>query len=211
LDQVGSRNLQCLRAGLRPRRGETAINDFSVEHNLPIPVAGRTVSGDPVGICAFLSHDAQAQPRAAVGFILPKSSLVCLLAYRAIIFLRRAREISAGQSTPFVRQAPANRPPLLQMLFLWTGLLLLPRSAWPRPLSVGRRPHATTYKANARLDEGVPSVPLATKQYAWLQRKSPAWADGAESLTEEPSPRAYSMAATRKGKWEKPRIRSEAE
>jgi hypothetical protein len=54
-------------------------------------------------------------------------------------------------------------------------------------------------------------VPLATKQYAWLQRKSPAWADGAESLTEEPSPRAYSMAATRKGKWEKPRIRSEAE
>jgi hypothetical protein len=56
---------------------------------------------------------------------------VCLLAYRAIIFLRCVREISAGQSIPFVRQAPANRPPLLQMLFLWTGFLLLPRSSWP--------------------------------------------------------------------------------
>jgi hypothetical protein len=75
---------------------------------------------------------------------------LCVLAYRAINFLRGVQKTSAGQSTPFVRQAPANRPPLLQMLFLWTGLLLSPRSAWPRPLSVGRRPHAMTYKANAR-------------------------------------------------------------
>jgi hypothetical protein len=67
----------------------------------------------------------------------------------AIIFLRGVQAISAGLPTQFVRQVPANRPPLLQMLFLWTGLLLLPRSAWPRPLSVGRRPHAMTYKVNA--------------------------------------------------------------
>jgi hypothetical protein len=67
----------------------------------------------------------------------------------AIIFLRGVQTTSAGLPTQFVRQVPANRPPLLQMLFLWTGLLLLPSSAWPRPLSVGRRPHAMTYKVNA--------------------------------------------------------------
>src|SRR5262249_10245913 len=73
-------------------------------------------------------------------------------------FLVGERRLSAGPSTPFGRQAPANRPPLLQMLFLWTGFLLLPRSAWPRPLSVGRCPHTTTYKAKRQIDEAVPSA-----------------------------------------------------
>jgi hypothetical protein len=62
------------RAGLCPRGGETAIDDFSVGHNLPIPVAARTVPGDPIRKCAFPSHDAEARPRAAVGLYSPKDA-----------------------------------------------------------------------------------------------------------------------------------------
>jgi hypothetical protein len=41
-------NLEGLRAGLCARAGETALNDLSVEDNLPVPVASRTVPGDPI-------------------------------------------------------------------------------------------------------------------------------------------------------------------
>src|SRR5262249_28685007 len=76
-DRMGCHNLDSERAGLCPRGGETAIDDFSVGHNLPIPVAGRTVPGDPIRKCAFLSHD--------------DGPLVCLLAYRAIILFVACR------------------------------------------------------------------------------------------------------------------------
>src|SRR5262245_52226552 len=70
-DRMGCHNLDSERAGLCPRGGETAIDDFSVGHNLPIPVAGRTVPGDPIRKCAFLSHDDESRRS---GLILPKSS-----------------------------------------------------------------------------------------------------------------------------------------
>jgi len=59
-DCIGCHKLDSERAGLCPRGGETAIDDFSVGNNLPIPVAGQTVPGDPIRKCAFLSHDAEA-------------------------------------------------------------------------------------------------------------------------------------------------------
>src|SRR5262249_14031792 len=68
---MGCHNLDSEPAGLCPRGGETAIDDFSVGHNLPIPVAGRTVPGDPIRKCAFLSHDDESRRS---GLILPKSS-----------------------------------------------------------------------------------------------------------------------------------------
>src|SRR5262245_944681 len=84
-DHMGCHNLDSVRAGLCPRGGEAAIDDFSVGHNLPIP-ARRTVPGDTIRKCAFLSHHAEAWPRAAVGLYSPKVPRVCLLADRAIIF-----------------------------------------------------------------------------------------------------------------------------
>jgi hypothetical protein len=68
-DRMGCHNLDSERAGLCPRGGEPAIDDFSVGHNLPIPVAGRTVPGDPIRKCAFLSHDDESRRS---GLILPK-------------------------------------------------------------------------------------------------------------------------------------------
>jgi hypothetical protein len=52
------RNPQGLRAGLYGRGGETAIDDFSVGDNFPVPVASRTVLADPVRQRVFLGHDA---------------------------------------------------------------------------------------------------------------------------------------------------------
>jgi hypothetical protein len=49
-DRMGCHNLDSERAGLCPRGGETAIDDFSVGHNLPIPVASRTVPGQTSNI-----------------------------------------------------------------------------------------------------------------------------------------------------------------
>ena len=37
-----------LHAGLCLRGGETAIDVFSIGDNLPVPVASRTVPGDPI-------------------------------------------------------------------------------------------------------------------------------------------------------------------
>jgi hypothetical protein len=67
-DRMGCHNLDSEHAGLCPRGGETAIDDFSVGHNFPIPVAGRTVPGDPIRKCAFLSHDDESRRS---GLILP--------------------------------------------------------------------------------------------------------------------------------------------
>jgi hypothetical protein len=66
----------------------TAIDDFSVGHNLPIPVAGRTFPGDPIRKCAFLSHDDESR---RVGLYPLKVPVVCLLAYRAIILFVACR------------------------------------------------------------------------------------------------------------------------
>jgi hypothetical protein len=63
-------NLDSVRAGLCPRGGETALDDFLVRHNFPIPVAGRPVAGDPIRKCAFLSHEDESRRS---GLILPKS------------------------------------------------------------------------------------------------------------------------------------------
>src|SRR5262249_60989260 len=56
-DCIGCHKLDSERAGVCPRGGETAIDDFSVGINLPIPVAGQTVPGDPIRKCAFLNHE----------------------------------------------------------------------------------------------------------------------------------------------------------
>jgi hypothetical protein len=98
--RVGCHNLQGLRAGLCPRGGETAIDGFSIGDNLPVPVASRTVPGDPIRKRVFLSHDTRARlvsepptpeglmPLPVTGEYTPKKfPLVCLLADRAIIFL----------------------------------------------------------------------------------------------------------------------------
>jgi hypothetical protein len=41
--------------GLCLRGGETATDDFSIGDNLPVPVASRTVPGDPIRKRVFLS------------------------------------------------------------------------------------------------------------------------------------------------------------
>jgi len=61
---------------------------------------------------------------------------------------RRAAKTSAGPTTPFARQAAANRAPHLRMRSLWTGFLLAPRGLWPRQLSLGTYPPVATCKAN---------------------------------------------------------------
>jgi hypothetical protein len=72
-DHIGGHNLDSVQSGLCPRGGEAAINDFSVGHNLPIP-ARRTVPGDSIRKCAFLSHHAEDLASCRSGLILPKSS-----------------------------------------------------------------------------------------------------------------------------------------
>jgi hypothetical protein len=53
-------NLEGLRAGLCARAGETALNDLSIGDNLPVPVASRTVPGDPIRKRVFRNHDAKS-------------------------------------------------------------------------------------------------------------------------------------------------------
>jgi hypothetical protein len=56
-DRMGCRNLQGLPAGLCLRGGETALDDFLVGDNPPVPVASRTVLANPVRKRVFWSHD----------------------------------------------------------------------------------------------------------------------------------------------------------
>jgi hypothetical protein len=53
-------NLQGLRASLGTRGGETALDDFSVGDNLPVPVTSQTVPGDPIRKRVFRNHDAKS-------------------------------------------------------------------------------------------------------------------------------------------------------
>jgi hypothetical protein len=69
---------------------------------------------------------------------------LCVLAYRAINFLRGVQKTSAGQSTPFAPQARASLSPLLRMLSLLTSPLLAPRALWHRLLSVDTYPPVMT-------------------------------------------------------------------
>jgi hypothetical protein len=68
---------------------------------------------------------------------------------RLFFFVTYGRSLPV-QSTPFVRQASANWPPLLRKHSLWTGSLLAPRGLWHPLLSLGTYPPVATYKANAR-------------------------------------------------------------
>jgi hypothetical protein len=71
-------NFQGLRAGLGPRGGETAIDDFSVGDNLPVPVASRTVPGDPIRKRVFRNHDARLKNQAGARLVSQSPRLIPL-------------------------------------------------------------------------------------------------------------------------------------
>src|SRR5262245_27817237 len=95
---MGCHKLDSESAGLCPRGGEAAIDDFSVGHNFPIPVAGRTVPRDPIRKCAFLSHDDESRRRGLIYFL--KVSLICLLACRTIVLFVACRPTQCKRPGP---------------------------------------------------------------------------------------------------------------
>ena len=81
-------------------------------------------------------------------------------------------------------QVRASRPPLLRMRSSSRDSLLAPRFVWPRPLSVGTYPHATTSRANTWKDDPVPQMHRTT-------RKPPRW-----SVGHDPAPHSWAAMAS---------------
>ena len=94
-------NLEGLRAGLCTREGKTAIDDFSVGDNLPVPVASRTVPGDPIRKRVFRNHDAKSSGR-AIGLSVTEANAAAEIGCPVLgqaIFSAPIRTSDGGQSS----------------------------------------------------------------------------------------------------------------